>query len=466
MQQQQQQPQAQQQQPQTGAASVPSNAAASVVAPSHLVYQELASGQIQMYQLPPGFVPVLVSNTGSLQPLVSIPPQAATQQQQPPPLEVTNTLSVPQDPNGSRRSSSAASTGSTMMVMQQQQPQPQQQQQPQMELHYQADVMEQIPPPQPTDYIQQQQPQPEQQQQQQHVYLQHPVVDNYVPVEAAAATAAQAQPQQYLTQTGSDQQVVTSSDNFEHYSTSVSAVSTAAALHLLENEDRLVLAASGPGEAVEASPSPQPGGIPVDYLENATEAEVAAAMMAGGGFGGEAAAGEDSNMSTQGKSDVSEESRAAAVCKSASCVTSATSLCSSTSSLSSSFSCTSNADHQIYLQNQAFLHANSQPSQIRSAPAYHQSISLEQDFQQQHREAAAQFRKSSVPTHQIQIHAEALLRRGSLPPALTSILANQLEASNRLTSRRSSSGTIATLATLRESHGDSDISLEDLSQVK
>ena len=98
-----------------------------------------------------------------------------------------------------------------------------------------------------------------------------------------------------------------------------------------------------------------------------------------------------------------------------------------------------------------------------------QSISVDhQDFTQQRglQYQQQQFRKTSVPAQQIQIHTEALLRRGSLPPALTSVLVGQLEASNRLTSRRSSYGTIATLATLREQHGDSrDISLEDLSQV-
>ena len=236
-------------------------------------------------------------------------------------------------------------------------------------------------------------------------------------------------------------------------------------------------------EGFEASPSPQP-----DYYENAATSE--AEVLAGGGLVSEATsgatsvAGDESNLSTQGKSDVSAgdlchvaaaaASMAAAGLKPCVTVMTCSSLCSSTSSLSSSFSC---HDLQNYHQNS--LHA-SQPNSLNHSTTkqppllQHQSISLveqpqagwQPDYTQQHREAAAQFRKSSVPTHQsIQIHAEALLRRGSLPPALTSILANQLEANSRLNSRRSSSGTIAPLATLRESHGDSDISMEDLSQV-
>ena len=84
-QQQQQQPQQQQPPPPVTStagpapASAPSPApATSMVAPSPIVYQQLPGGQIQMLQLPPGYVPVLVSNTGNLQPLVSL-------QQQPPP---------------------------------------------------------------------------------------------------------------------------------------------------------------------------------------------------------------------------------------------------------------------------------------------------------------------------------------------------------------------------------------------
>ena len=139
------------------------------------------------------------------------------------------------------------------------------------------------------------------------------------------------------------------------------------------------------------------------------------------------------------------------------------------------------------------------------------SISLDgsqQHYQHQqqqlsHKDAAAQFRKSSVPNAtQIQFHAEALLRRGSLPP-LSSILLVKTgsgqgtpssSAGSTLSSvasmclsepqppifspekmsaaappnmsRRSSSGAITPLATLKEKATDSDISLEDLSQVK
>ena len=148
---------------------------------------------------------------------------------------------------------------------------------------------------------------------------------------------------------------------------------------------------------------------------------------------------------------------------------------------------------------------------------YHQSsLSLDgsqqhyqhQQQQQQlsHKDAAAQFRKSSVPnaTQQIQFHAEALLRRGSLPPLPSAILLvktsagssgqgtpsssagstlssvastcmseplpffspEKMSAAPPNMSRRSSSGAITPLATLKEKATDSDISLEDLSQVK
>ena len=465
-----------------------------------------------MYQLPPGFVPVLVSNTGSLQPLVSIPPQGQPQPQH----EVRNNLSVPQDPNGSRRSSNTGEAQQMVlapaqpqmvmqgqqqvpqpqpqqqvpqpqpqMVMQGQQPQPPQQvqpPQPQMIQHHRmsGDSIEQTPPPQPAavhfqpevteqqqpfpvDYVQQPQPQQQpfpvdyvQHPQTEHVYLHgNPVADNY-------SQAVLPEPQQQAYLTGSEM------PDLEHSSASVSAapavaqVAGTAAMHLMDNEDKY-------SEALEASPSPQPG---TDYFENAATSEAEVLAGSGGGAVSEATsgatsvAGDESNVSTQGKSDVSAgdycHALAAAGLKPCVTVMTSSSLCSSTSSLSSSFSC-----HD--LQNYQNLHA-SQPNSLNKQPPLlqHQSTSLveQPDYTQQHREAAAQFRKSSVPTHQsIQIHAEALLRRGSLPPALTSILANQLEANSRLNSRRSSSGTIAPLATLRESHGDSDISMEDLSQV-
>ena len=144
------------------------------------------------------------------------------------------------------------------------------------------------------------------------------------------------------------------------------------------------------------------------------------------------------------------------------------------------------------------------------------SISLDgsqQHYQHQqqqlsHKDAAAQFRKSSVPNAtQIQFHAEALLRRGSLPPLPSTILLVKTSAGQSSgqgtpsssagstlssvasmclsepqppifspekmsaaappnMSRRSSSGAITPLATLKEKATDSDISLEDLSQVK
>ena len=145
--------------------------------------------------------------------------------------------------------------------------------------------------------------------------------------------------------------------------------------------------------------------------------------------------------------------------------------------------------------------------QYQSCSSTSSSISLDgsqQHYQHQqqqlsHKDAAAQFRKSSVPNAtQIQFHAEALLRRGSLPP-LSSILLvktgsgqgtpsssagstlssvastcmsepffspEKMSAAPPNMSRRSSSGAITPLATLKEKATDSDISLEDLSQVK
>ena len=541
--------------------------AANVVAPSHLVYQELASGQIQMYQLPPGFVPVLVSNTGSLQPLVSIPPQAQQPQNQPQTqqsIEVTNTLSVPQnDPTGSRRSSSTGEQGQPQyqgqpqappgsypgQVMQQppQQAQPQAQQQPQQPqiiqqqqtfqqplltsdsleqalppqpqpAHYQTEVLEQpqqsqgVPqqpqglPQQPQgvplDYGQVQQPQPHQhpglqpqpQEQQNVQYLQqgHPVVDNYPPPGLPhQAEPGPPQGQQAPMTAQVQQQYLTGSDvtEYEHSQAATSVSGTATGngntMHLMADSEYATVS-SGEALGIEASPSPQPG-VDLYYLENAPEAEVAAAMgMAGvseasGGHVG----GEDSNVSTQGKSDVSgvlphhmdpmgvQPHCSYPFVKPCVTVLTCTSLTSSTtslSSLSSSFSC----DFQNQSSNNYYLHApitanQSKPVQQNPIQFQHQSISLDnQDYthQQGLQYQQQQFRKTSVPAQQIQIHNEALLRRGSLPPALTSVLVGQLEASNRLTSRRSSYGTIATLATLREQHGDSrDISLEDLSQV-
>lgn len=117
------------------------------------------------------------------------------------------------------------------------------------------------------------------------------------------------------------------------------------------------------------------------------------------------------------------------------------SLYSSTSSLSSTFSC---ADHHL-----SSLHVQPRPH-----------LNLDADYYQQ----SQGIRKSSVPNNEVHLHQEALLRRGSLP---ASMLLNQ-EQQARLSTRRSSSGAIVPpqLATLRENRGDSDISLEDLSQVR
>ena len=79
-----------------------------VASASPLVYQQLASGQIQMYQLPPGFVPVLVANPGSLTPLVSLPTQAT-----PTPSQPMDSLAVSAE-NG-RRISSQSDPGLVLM---------------------------------------------------------------------------------------------------------------------------------------------------------------------------------------------------------------------------------------------------------------------------------------------------------------------------------------------------------------
>ena len=375
------------------AGPTPAQAAGSVVAHSPLVYQQLASGQIQMYQLPPGFVPVLVSNTGSLQPLVSIPPQQQQQQQQQPQPQPTeaaavaaaNTLSLPQDSsNASRRSSSTPMDQAGSVVMMQPQPQ----------------VMPYQPPQQPQPTVVMDAPGPEPFIEQAPVVPQEPSQQFVVTAPAATSEAVAPLP------TGSEA-------TFEYLTVEPDPAS-------LNDNDK-----------EDTSPSPQPLLEP----DNASEAV------------GEADEDDSATTTTQGK-DVSDMDLSHKHPKFVVMPCSSSSLYSSTSSLSSTFSCDSSL-HAVKL---------------------HHQHSVNDMQQQNHREAAAQFRKSSVPVNQIQIHAEAFLRRGSLPiPSLllaaTAASTNDIHKFN--TSRRSSSGTVMPipLATLKENHGDSDISLEDLSQV-
>ena len=163
----------------------------------------------------------------------------------------------------------------------------------------------------------------------------------------------------------------------------------------------------------------------------------------------------------------------------------------------------SNATAQYPNPKTVYLHHHHQYQSCTSTST--SSISLDgsqQHYQQQqlsHKDAAAQFRKSSVPNAtQIQFHAEALLRRGSLPPLPSTILLVKTSAGQSSgqgtpsssagstlssvasmclsepqppifspekmsaaappnMSRRSSSGAITPLATLKEKATDSDI---------
>ena len=456
----------------TAAAAAPApvvTAPTGVVAPSPLVYQQLASGQIQMYQLPPGYVPVLVSNTGSLQPLVSLPPQPQIPQPQ------VDSLGVPSD-NNSRRSSSnlqgyeyAAPTVQMMIVPEQnQQPQPQPQTvpqpqmvqgteyatgQPQIPMEY-ASNQPQIPmeyaPNQPqmvsaqpqmvpvTEAYTASQPPvvPQEAYVPQETYVQPPptpepfVPDTYVqpqmptepltveqpqmvqplvqPTEPQTVEEVQQQPLENIEQLAQEPEV-------DDSGLSVVSGSTAVVddLEAVDGEDCLE---DGELDSVKPDVSglPQPTVVPhVGYVVHPAHHvhHVSASLY------------------------------------------------SSTSSLSSSCD---------------YLHA------------YKHSISVEEA---QYHQQPQQPRKTSVPNtttsggpmpnHAGLMASDALLRRGSLPhtillmkqdPAAAGGLAPGLQAgghhySPSSTSRRSSSGAIVPLATLREKAGDSDMSNEDLSQV-
>ena len=505
-----------------------------------------------MYQLPPGFVPVLVSNTGSLQPLVSIPPQQPPQNNPPPPqtIEVAaaSTLSVPQQSQADQgRRSSSTLDPQQMVLVQPQQPPPQQSQsqypdqqqqmmmimpdQQQQQQQPQQTVIEQPPVPYPansevvqpvqpqysvpsevvqpvqpqysvpSDVVQPVQPQysvpsdvvqPVQPQYSVPSEVVQPVQPQYtvpsevvqpvqpqytVPTEVVQPVSYSAAPevaQQPLVEATPDPIYVQApqtspqpvppppspvsdigyipgdASNEAHYvAAQPEAEPTAAAAvaqlsvdpnsHLLDPAAAPTTATVPSDEAVEEnspSPLPQSGVETYEMPPEGLEAVLPSV------------ADEDSVVSTQGK-DVSDYESPRILIQQPSFVVMhpSSSLYSSTSSLSSScFSCDPSFVHAAKLQHfDEYQHLNPNAAM------------------------AFQLRKSSVPTASPTplITAEALLRRGSLPPSIILNPKSEIEMSNsRLTSRRSSSGTIAPLATLREGHaGDSDLSIEDLSQV-
>ena len=580
---QQQQPQQQQQQttqqapvaapPPAGAAAPPIMAAPTpspnMMAAQPLVYQQvqLPGGQIQMYQLPPGYVPVLVSNTGSLQPLVSLQQQQSLEV-----INAQNTLAVPQDSNGGRRSSNPNETQPQVYVQQQpppaqqliypqqqmpqqhqQVPQPvpqqhvveqpqvvmlpadqaqqfyQQQQQPQQVYH--------LPPQEPQQVYQQpQEPPPPQQVYQQHQEAPQPI---YQPVHIEQQPIYQQpqmtilpheQPQQQVYQ---QVQEVPPQPVYQHpvqeptpvvYQTQHSdptvmpqqMVEAAAGLppHDQPMEQQYIYPpANEISEDVnrhpdltdyKPPPSPLPPSVPVGVD--------AATTAVGGALPLEVADDEEfeedqggSNYTTgsQGVKDVSWDHPP----------TAATGL--GVGGPSPNKTVTPSSHSHICLQdpNAVFHHPTLHVVQPNVAPTrivyQHQSISLDPGLPPSHqhilshKDAAAQFRKSSVPNTQM-LNSEAFLRRGSLPPLPSILLAKSsgtatssssigtaslasatsslmgsfcsagtLSASSSYSDlekignmpRRSSSGAIVPLATLREK-ADSDISLEDLSQVK
>ena len=502
MQQQQQQP------PVATSAPAPVVTAPGVVAPSPLVYQQLASGQIQMYQLPPGYVPVLVSNTGSLQPLVSLPPQPQIPQQPQPSID---SLGVPAD-NNSRRSSSNvqgyeyAAPMQMMIVPEQQQQQPQQQQQqpqmvvqaepqPQMQMpmeytsnqpqqvqqpqeSYQPSMVMQQPQMVPEAYNGQQQqplpvqptPEPYVQQQQQPMVMQPqmvpdgytaaqapmPVAETFVQqpqtlAETYVPTATEAYVQPHATEPLVDgSQLVHGEPTMSEEVYHQQAVTEAEHLNNPQEaemlEDSCVAVAAEDLEAVE--------GIE-DCLEEGCQAgdpiDVSGLLQSGQVATHSHAVGYVVHHPVA--QHVQYQVHPSAHSVSSSTLYSATSM----SSLSSSCD---------YLSHASPYYTHSHP---------HLSI------EEQTRLGSNQQRKNSAGPviGQASGHASliaasdnaALLRRGSLPHTI--LLMKQDFQSGIGTnvsalgsnSRRSSSGTVVPLATLREKAGDSDMSNEDLSQV-
>ena len=544
-----------------------------------LVYQQvqLPGGQIQMYQLPPGYVPVLVSNTGSLQPLVSL------QQQPMEVINAQNTLTVPQDSNGGRRSSNPNETQSQVYVQQQAAPaqqliypqqqqipqqvpqqlpqqhvveQPQvvmlpadqaqqfyqQQQQPQQVYHLppQEPQLQQVyqqpsqqEPPQPQQVYQQQPPPQEATQpiyqsvhveQQQAIYQQQPQM-TILPHEQPQQQVYQQvqeippQPQPVYQQAVQEPQAVVYQT--QHSDPSVmpqQMVEVTAAAGGLPSHDQpmeqqyIYPPTNEISEDVnkhpdltdyKPPPSPLPPTVPVG-ADAATVVEVADDEDFDEEQGG-------SNYTTgsQGVKDVSWDHHLMPAASAGLGV-------GGPSPNKTSVAPSQSHHSHICLQdpNAVFHHPTLHVVQPNVAPTrivyQHQSISLDPGLPPSHqhilshKDAAAQFRKSSVPNTQM-LNSEAFLRRGSLPPLPSILLAKSsagtatysssigtaslasatsslmgsfcsagtLSASSSYSDlekignmpRRSSSGAIVPLATLREK-ADSDISLEDLSQVK
>ena len=516
--------QQQPQQPPSGAPPAAPSAAGPTAGSAPLVYQQLAGGQIQMYQLPPGFVPVLVSNTGSLQPLVSIPPQA---QGQPQTLEVAptataqaNTLSVPPGADQGRRSSSTGVVEQQMVLVQPQQQSSSQPQQPQQ--HYQdQQQMMMIMPEQPNTYSQSQPTMEPQQPQMQNIVpeaapVQQPMAYPAAPQPAPLAEVMvqqqqpqppvvdqdlipgvylqqnpQASPQPYPPPPSPASDIGYVQDTYVQQTpeAAIPAPEDTYIQSAVPTDPSLNIDPAGPPPAAQL-PVGQPEMIPppatTHFLDQSDESAVAKPpeepapspqplfLNPADGFydiAPEAGLDEDSALNTQGKDVSGLESpmvlqppvlSAPVISKMpfSFVVMPSTSLYSSTSSLSSNFSCEPATMHA--------LTTSAHPKLVQHLDEYQpQSKDLILN-QQQIYAPQSHYRKTSVPSVAVgqvqQIQADFLLRRGSLPPNIV-LQKGEIELSNRLTSRRSSSGAIPPLATLRENHGDSDISLEDLSQV-
>ena len=506
----QQQPQ-QQQPPVATSAPAPVVTAPGVVAPSPLVYQQLASGQIQMYQLPPGYVPVLVSNTGSLQPLVSLPPQPQIPQPQPP----IDSLGVPAD-NNSRRSSSNMqgyeyAAPMQMMIVpeqqqqQQQQPQPQpqmvqaeqQQAQPPMPMEYAANQPQMIPVTeayqQPSVVMQPQQPQmvsvPE-------PYSGQPVqTETYVQPaqqQPSMVMPPQPQPQQMVPDVyaaGQQQPPPMSVVPPESYVQPQPPQVTPAEPYVQPTASDAYVHVQPPQIPIQATePEPQMVHTDPEEVHHAPEAE---------------------HLPAQQSEETVEDSGTAAVTEDLEAVEGEDGLeegldDSVKPDVSGLPGCHNPvATHQYgyvvhpvahqhvqyhhqypHSVSSSTLYSGTSMSSLSSScdylshapPSYKHSVSLEEQARtapyQQHQQ-----RKNSAgpvigqPTHASSLIAandNALLRRGSLPHTILlmkqdfPITSTTALGSN---SRRSSSGTVVPLATLREKAGDSDMSNEDLSQV-
>ena len=504
--------QQQQQPPAATSAPAPVVTAPGVVAPSPLVYQQLASGQIQMYQLPPGYVPVLVSNTGSLQPLVSLPPQPQIPQPQP----SIDSLGVPAD-NNSRRSSSNMqgyeyAAPMQMMIVpeqqQQQQQQPQQQmvvqaEQPQLQMpmeytpnqpqqqqvqqqpqmipvseSYQPSMVMQQPqmvPPTEAYNGQQQQPLPVQptpepyvQQQQQPVVMQPqmvpdgyaaaqppmPVAETYVQqpqplTEPYAPTAAEAYGQPQIPNLQATEPMVDGSSQLVQgeptaLSEEVYHQAVSEAEHLNNPEAEMLEESCGTGNAAVAEDLEAVEGE--DCLEEGlddTGKPDVSGLLPGQvathhavGYVVHPVSAQHVQYQVHPSHSVSSSTLYSA--------TSMSSLSSSCDFLSHAPYYTHSLSHPEQLQNQNPQRKNS-AGPVIGQPSGHASLIAASDN-------AALLRRGSLP------HSILLMKQdfGCNLPNVSTLGSN---------SRRSSSGTVVPLATLREKAGDSDLSNEDLSQV-